>query len=198
MKYVFTSSDPRGGCRGFPHTKVNLSNCQRCKKCMIWDKFYHEVKEKEKSKNEITVEITDVITWIGSCTTGLSSVTFSKPLDDVWWESREDWFCILISATLKPLLWFSRNNCEVVSRANLVTRENFSRIWIGRSRAGSWALCLCFPPYREIFDLSSWESSPALLSKFDGDTSKEADETALAIEPDLGSSKEDKVLYIWK
>lgn len=37
MKYAFTSSDPRGGCRGFPHTRVNLSNCQRCKKFMIQD-----------------------------------------------------------------------------------------------------------------------------------------------------------------
>lgn len=140
----------------------------------------------------------DLFTWIGSWTTGLSFVTFSKPLDGFWGESREDWFWILISAALKPLLWFSRNSCEVVSRANLVTRENFSRIWIGRSRAGSWTFCLCFPLYREILDLSSWESSPALLSAFDGDSSTEMDETGpLATEPALGSSKEDKVLYRW-
>ena len=111
--------------------------------------------EEKREKFKWNYSWNKFLTWIGSSTTGLTLGTFSKPLDGLWGESTEDWSWILISGALNPLLWFSRNSCEVVSRANLVTRENFSRICIGRSRAGSWNFGLCLPLYREIRDPSS-------------------------------------------
>lgn len=136
------------------------------------------------------------VTSRGSEATGISSGTFSAELDEFRGWSMEDSSYLLFSIAPNPLLWASPKIWEVVSRANLVTRENFSSTCIERSRAGSCGFCLGLPLYCEILNRPS-RTFPLdlswLSSKGDSPTAMDVD-CPLAPETALGNSKDDKVL----
>lgn len=142
----------------------------------------HSVDTKEKAVTSRESELAE-----------FSSEFFSATLE-AFGGSRLVWIWVLLSLALNPLVWFSLKSCEVVSRANLVTRENFSKTWIERSRAGSWTLCLGLPwnwgtltlPLLTPLSFLSWFSFKVDSDIFEG---PHARGTA------LGSSKEDKVLW---
>lgn len=50
---ALTSSDPKGGCRGFPHTRANLSNCQM----KIIDNKNSRKREKKAQAYEIITKL---------------------------------------------------------------------------------------------------------------------------------------------
>jgi len=123
----------------------------------------------------------------------LSSEVFSSTWEDFLGWSRLVWIGVLLS--LNPLLWFSLKSCEVVSRANFVTSENFSKTWIERSRAGS-TLCLGLPWKWLTLKLPLLTSLSALSwFSFKMDSSTDIFEGPHARGTALGSSKEDKVLW---
>lgn len=131
----------------------------------------------------------------GSAATGAAGVSlliFSVALDAFWGLSTWDWLLLLLSLKLNPLLWLSRKSCEVVSRANLVTRENFSSTWI--ERAGSWTFCFCLPLNWVTLKLPSWTSLFELSCfPFEEDSPIYDSDGSLAIDTTLGSSKDDSV-----
>lgn len=99
--------------------------------------------------------------------------------------------CFFIALEMKPSPWASRRSWDFVSRANLVTRENFSSTWIDKCW-GSLCFCLCLPfcwIYAEVLSRAS------LSVRLDEDPLGATDEVGLsATETAPGSSKEERVL----